>query len=252
MAEGPSAPVGALPAPAPPAAGADRRPDRVAALVERLEAEHLDAVLLTGLANVRYVTGFTGSSALAAVTRRGEVLLVTDFRYQTQVADEVGDFARVVIEQASLWAGLWQHLAAFGYVEVAGFESAHLLHRDFQRLLEAGARWGWRPTADLVEGLRERKDAGEVARIRAAGRRGRRGARAHARRGAPGLTELPWPASSSGTCARAAARGSRSRRSSRAARGRRSRTRGPPRARSRRATSCSSTSARSWAATAPT
>ena len=32
-------------------------------------------------------------------------------------------------------------------------------HRDFQRLLEAGARWQWRPTVDLVETLRERKDA---------------------------------------------------------------------------------------------
>jgi len=147
------------------AAMADRRPERLAALVARLEAEHLDAVLLTGLANVRYLTGFTGSSALAVVTRRSEVLFVSDFRYQTQAADEVGDFARVVIEQASLWAGLWQQLGAFGYVQVLGFESAHLLHRDFQRLLEAGARWGWRPTTDLVEGLREQKDAGEVARI---------------------------------------------------------------------------------------
>jgi Xaa-Pro aminopeptidase len=46
-----------------------------------------------------------------------------------------------------------------------GFESAHLLHRDFQRLLEHGARWQWRPTLDMVERLRERKDASEVARI---------------------------------------------------------------------------------------
>ena len=49
-----------------------------------------------------------------------------------------------------------------------GFESSHLLHRDFQRLLEAGARWQWRPTVDLVESLRERKDAGELALIEAA------------------------------------------------------------------------------------
>jgi Xaa-Pro aminopeptidase len=43
-----------------------------------------------------------------------------------------------------------------------------VLHRDFQRLLEAGGRWQWRPTVDLVETLRERKDAGEVALIEAA------------------------------------------------------------------------------------
>ena len=46
----------------------------------------------------------------------------------------------------SLWTGLWQLLAQAPDVEVAGFESAHLVHRDFQRLLEAGPRAEWRPT----------------------------------------------------------------------------------------------------------
>jgi Xaa-Pro aminopeptidase len=36
------------------------------------------------------------------------------------------------------------------------------LHRDFQRLLDAGSDWQWRPTLEFVEGLRARKDAGEV------------------------------------------------------------------------------------------
>jgi Xaa-Pro aminopeptidase len=48
---------------------------------------------------------------------------------------------------------------------VIGFESAHIVHRDFARLLDAGAGWQWRPTTDLVESLRECKDADEVARI---------------------------------------------------------------------------------------
>lgn len=147
---------------------ADPRPDRLAALVRALEGARLDGVLLTGLANIRYLTGFSGSSALVFVGVRGEVLFVTDFRYKTQVAAEVGDFARVSVEAQSLWTGLWQQLPQLGYVELAGFESAHVLHRDFQRLLDAGARWQWRPTADLVEALRERKDAGEVALIREA------------------------------------------------------------------------------------
>jgi len=145
----------------------DPRPRRLAALVDGLTAAHIDGLLVTSLPNIRYLTGFSGSSALLFVTAR-EILLVTDFRYQTQIADEVGDFARITIEPQSLWAGLWHQLAQLPSLEVAGFESSHLLHRDFQRLLEAGARWQWRPTVDIVETLRERKDAGELALIEAA------------------------------------------------------------------------------------
>jgi Xaa-Pro aminopeptidase len=142
----------------------DPRPRRVAALVDGLTAAHLDGLLLTGLSNIRYLTGFSGSSALLVVSPR-DVVLITDFRYQTQVADEVGDLARIAIEPSSLWTGLWQQLAALGGLHVLGFETAHTLHRDFQRLVEAGSRWQWRPTVDLVETLRERKDESEIARI---------------------------------------------------------------------------------------
>ena len=145
----------------------DARSRRLAALADGLTAAHIDGLLVTSLPNIRYLTGFSGSSALLFVTPR-DVLLITDFRYQTQIGEEVGDLARITIEPQSLWTGLWQQLSQLAYVEVAGFESAHVLHRDFQRLLEAGARCQWRPTIDLVESLRERKDAGEVALIESA------------------------------------------------------------------------------------
>jgi Xaa-Pro aminopeptidase len=145
----------------------DARPRRIAALVEALSSTSLDGLLLTGLPNIRYLTGFSGSSALLVVTER-DVVLITDFRYQTQVRDEVGDLARVVIEPTSLWAGLWHELTQMAPLKVMGFESANIQHREFQRLVEAGARWQWRPTTDLVETLRERKDDDEIALIRAA------------------------------------------------------------------------------------
>jgi Xaa-Pro aminopeptidase len=142
----------------------DPRPRRVAALVDGLTAAHLDGLLLTGLSNIRYLTGFSGSSALLVVGPR-DLILITDFRYQTQVVEEVGDIAHIVIEPSSLWTGLWQQLGQLPAVQVIGFETAHIQHRDFQRLLESGARWQWRPTVDLVETLRERKDESEIARI---------------------------------------------------------------------------------------
>ncbi len=145
----------------------DPRPRRIAALVDGLSAAHLDGLLLTGLSNIRYLTGFSGTSALLVVTPR-DVVFITDFRYQTQVEEEVGGVARISIEASSLWTGLWQQLALLPSVQLLGFETAHIQHRDFQRLVEAGSRWQWRPTVDLVETLRERKDASEVERIRSA------------------------------------------------------------------------------------
>ena len=146
---------------------ADRRPARLAALAASIDAAHLDGLLLSGLANIRYLTGFSGTSALLLVTQRQPVI-VTDFRYETQVAEEVGALARIVVERQSLWAGLWRELAQTPGIAVVGFESAALLHREFQRLLEEGARWQWRPTTGLVEALRERKDPGELALIQQA------------------------------------------------------------------------------------
>src|SRR6266550_5121675 len=147
---------------------ADRRPTRIAALRDALTAAHIDALVLTSLPNVRYLTGFSGTSALVLVTQR-DLHFITDFRYDTQVSEEVGDLAIVRIESQSLWTGLWNLGAGLSGIDIVGFESAHLLHRDFQRLLTDGTRWQWRPQLNMVEALRESKDPDEVALIRYAG-----------------------------------------------------------------------------------
>lgn len=145
--------------------GSPGRERRLAALRLSLVASELDGLLVTSLANIRYLTGFSGSNALLIVTAR-DTILFTDFRYQTQVAAESGDVATVVVEATSLWTRLWSVLPQRPKVEVLAFESAHLTHADFQRLMDAGARWQWRPSVNLVEILREQKDDLEVAHIR--------------------------------------------------------------------------------------
>ena len=168
---------------------ADRRSARVGALRDGLTAAHVDALVLTSLPNVRYLTGFSGTSALLLVTQR-DVHFITDFRYDTQVRDEVGALATIRIEQQSLWTGLWNLGASLEGVEIVGFESAHLLHRDFQRLLTDGTRWQWRPQLNLVEALRESKDADEVALIRHAGEIATRALAKTLKEVRPGMSEL--------------------------------------------------------------
>lgn len=165
----------------------DQRPRRLAALREVVAATGLDGLLLTSLPNVRYLTGFSGSNALVVVTHR-HVVVLTDFRYQTQVVAEVGDFAQTIVETQSLWAALWRTLPSLGG-RTFGFESAHLLHRDFQRLLEGGAQWQWRPTLDMVERLREQKDEDELALIRRAIETAEHALGAILPQVAPGMTE---------------------------------------------------------------
>lgn len=165
------------------------RERRLAALLERMVASHLDALLVTSLPNVRYLTGFSGSSALLLVTGR-EVHLVTDFRYQMQASAEVGDVCNVRVETNNLWSGLWRLMGGLAGIQAVGFESAHLLHRDFERLLERGDYWHWRPTKELVEGLRARKDAEEVGHIRTAAAMAMRALHETLERVRPGVTEL--------------------------------------------------------------
>ncbi len=137
---------------------------RLAVLRDDIGRADLDAILVSALPSIRYLCGFSGSHALLVVTAR-DCVLFTDFRYATQVAEEVASTTAVRIEPSSLWSGLWSLLPGLSGVERIGFESAHLLHRDFQRLLEQGGRWQWRPTVEMVERLRERKDEMEVGLI---------------------------------------------------------------------------------------
>jgi len=67
-------------------------PVTVTGRLDRLRAgfdEHeVDALVVTTLANVRYLTGFAGSAGVLTVTRDG-ALLTTDGRYRTQSAEQV-------------------------------------------------------------------------------------------------------------------------------------------------------------------
>ena len=62
--------------------------DRLARLRAGIDAAGVDALLVTALANVRYLTGFTGSAGVLLVTG-GTAVLVTDGRYRTQAAEQL-------------------------------------------------------------------------------------------------------------------------------------------------------------------
>ena len=153
-----------------------------------LEREGLDALLVTALPNIRYLTGFSGSAAIAVVTH-GDLLLVTDFRYEEQARAEVGGGARVEVERTSVWDRLFKEISLLGPLEVVGYEPHALTVKDAERLTLARKPWQWKPAPELVERLRESKDPGEVDAIRSAGALANNALRATLDQVRPGVSE---------------------------------------------------------------
>ena len=142
----------------------DHRAARQAALCAALP-DGVDALLVTHLPNIRWLTGFTGSAALLLIAA-DRCTLITDFRYAAQAPGEVGTVAEVIIERKSVWDRLRRVLDGAGLATLA-VESHVLTIRDAERV-SVMFRGRVVPSIDLVEQLRQVKDDTELAAIRAA------------------------------------------------------------------------------------
>ncbi len=142
---------------------------RLSQLRAALVANDVEALLVTRRPNVRYLTGFTGSSGMLLVGA-DDAVLVTDGRYAEQSREQLaaaGVDARVEIaptqeaqrDVLSTIAAPYEHLG----LEAHGVTWAQ--QRSFAEWL---APVELRATTEIVEGLRRVKEPAEVARIRAA------------------------------------------------------------------------------------
>ncbi|HMC52829.1 MAG TPA: aminopeptidase P family protein [Acidimicrobiales bacterium] len=144
---------------------------RLGLVRERLEDAGCEALLVTSLVNVRYLSGFSGSAGLLLVLP-DETVLVTDGRYKFQSAEqlnaadveariEVGNLSRQKEAMADAARG----------VRRLGLEAAHV---SWARQRTFASEWFAEaelvPTEGIVEGLRRVKDQGEIARLALAAR----------------------------------------------------------------------------------
>jgi Xaa-Pro aminopeptidase len=152
-----------------PAMDVASRADRLRPLLGEGE-NACDALLVTKLVNIRYLSGFTGSAAMLVVLP-DHLLFITDGRYRDQAAEQLaasgveadirigltmaGQYEILGTAATSLRLGLEAH--AVSWADQRAMASTHL---PFVKELV--------PTTNLVESLRVVKDDGEVARIEAA------------------------------------------------------------------------------------
>jgi Xaa-Pro aminopeptidase len=134
---------------------------RLARLREKLHSAGLDALLVTSLPNIRYLTGFTGSNALVVVLQH-KIYFLTDQRYRQQSREQVRGATRI-ISRTSLFEALAEHRLLRR--RRVGFEAEHLSYASHRHLRRAVPGVVLRPVHDLVEELALRKDDSEVALI---------------------------------------------------------------------------------------
>ncbi|HLG67984.1 MAG TPA: Xaa-Pro peptidase family protein [Acidimicrobiales bacterium] len=146
-------------------------PLRVAGRVERLRGRlddaGVDALVVTTLPNVRYLTGFSGSSGVLVVTAT-RALLTTDGRYRTQSAEQVagaGAEDLVEIEIGGQQAQRDAARAALAGARRVGLEADNVTWEQSRQWIELLGGTEVVPTTRVVEQLREVKDAAELARM---------------------------------------------------------------------------------------
>ena len=152
--------------------------ERHRSIHDHMQARSLDALVVTSLPNITYLSNFVGSSAIVVVTSQ-RFLFVTDFRYVTAVsklrsgASACPDLELMVVD-SSYDTTLASTLASLGAARI-GIEAAHMTVARLNWLRETLQRDGvtaeFVPVEGVVERARIRKDAYELGVLREGARR---------------------------------------------------------------------------------
>jgi Xaa-Pro aminopeptidase len=124
----------------------------------------VDAIIIRGMDNIFYLTGFRGSEGSLLVTK-GDVVLLTDFRYLSYAAEVTRDIAIVETK------GKENHLAPlcerYG-VRRMGFDSYNTTYQAYQGWCETAPNVEFIAIGTEIEAIRKQKEPEEILAIRRA------------------------------------------------------------------------------------
>lgn len=135
------------------------------ALVQKITASNVDAVLLNADSNIRYLTGFPACDAWLLVTQSNHTYYITDSRYTLEARKALPDIK--VIEFKSSFYQTLVGLLNKHKIDVLGIDESHYTVTDFKRLKKScGPTIKIKPANHWIEDLRVCKDANEVKAIK--------------------------------------------------------------------------------------
>ncbi len=136
------------------------------ALAALLRESRIDMLLVMHPANWFYLTGFTGDSGALVMSAKSSTL-ISDGRFMVQANAETTGI-RIGKQEGSLWESVARVLG-YSRARRVGFDPIHTTVSQLQSARKAtGGRLEWVPARGMVERLRMRKDARELAQMRKA------------------------------------------------------------------------------------
>jgi Xaa-Pro aminopeptidase len=166
--------------------------ERRTRLVAAITAAGLDALVVSHLTNVRYLTGYIGSNAVTVIGPRGARVL-TDSRYAVSAREQVDDEIDVVIGPGELTAQIARAVAEIAPGGSVGLEAAYVSMSRGQQVTQAittaDGSVQVSPEVGYVERLRVVKDQTEIDAISVAAQMTDRALARVLERGLVGRTE---------------------------------------------------------------
>lgn len=139
---------------------------RLDKLRERMESEGLPALLVSDVANVQWLTGFTGSFGMVLATA-SDAVFITDSRYTIQASEQVVGAEVVTFGSPKTAADTLAEQAKRLGLERLGFETS-TPYSTWEQWSRALAPIELVPTTNLLDSLRIVKSDDEVRKIREA------------------------------------------------------------------------------------
>lgn len=133
--------------------------NRVNNLREQMKSEGISSFLITSPYNLRYLTGFTGTTGLALIGLE-EAFFITDFRYTEQAAKQCVGFE--IVKNVGPILEVVADLVESKNIENLGFEESFVPFKQYVEL-EGLLEVDLIPVSGMVEELREVKDEEEIA-----------------------------------------------------------------------------------------
>lgn len=131
--------------------------ERLQKAVQQLDNKGLDAILITNLTNIYYLTGFSATAATLFISKNRRVF-ITDSRYSLMAKESISGFD--IIESRTALVEV-SKIAKADKLSVIGFEN-DMTYAFFQSLEQSFEGFDLQAQSGFVEELRMIKDAGEI------------------------------------------------------------------------------------------